>query len=41
MQEGITKLWMSVTPEICCRYIDNLQKLISKVVQVDGAACGY
>ena len=41
LQEGIKQFWMSMTPEVCRRYINHLHKVIPKVVDVDGAASGY
>ena len=41
LQAGIKQFWMSMTPNVCRRYIDHLQKVIPKVVEVSGAASGY
>ena len=41
LQTGIKKFWMSMTPDVCRKYIGHLDKVIPKVVEVDGAASGY
>ena len=41
LEEGIKKFWTSMTPEVCHRYINHLDKVIPRVVEVDGAASNY
>ena len=41
LQAGIKEFWMRLTPNVCRRYIDHLNKVIPKVVEVNGAASGY
>ena len=38
---GIHRFWDSVTVEKCCKYIRHLQKVIPRVLELDGAATGY
>lgn len=38
---GIRDAWCLLTPELCNRYISHLNKVIPKVIEVDGAASGY
>jgi transposase/Fe2+ or Zn2+ uptake regulation protein len=38
---GIQAFWETVTPAKCCRYIDHLQKVIPRVIEVKGEATGY
>ena len=39
--KGIETFWVIVTQEKWCRYIDHLQKVIPKVLEVNGEATGY
>lgn len=39
--DGIQEFWDTVTPVVCCRYIDHLFKVVPKVVHVNGEASGY
>lgn len=32
LKEGIRKYWKKVTPEVCTRYIDHIQKVMPVVV---------
>ena len=41
LKEGIRKYWSTLTPEVCTRYIDHLQKVMPVVVQVEGAPSGH
>ena len=41
LKEGIRKYWSTLTPEVCMRYIDHLQKVMPVVVQVEGAPSGH
>ena len=38
---GIKAFWKSITPGVCKKYIGHLQKVMPKVVEVEGAASGY
>ena len=38
---GIKAFWKSMTPDVCKRYIGHIQKVMPKVVEMDGAASGY
>ena len=38
---GINQFWRSMTPQVCRNYIGHLQKVMPKVVEVEGAASGY
>ena len=33
LKEGIQQFWVTLTPEVCTRYIDHLKKVIPKVIQ--------
>ena len=39
--EGIKSFWATVTPEKCCKYIGHLNKVIPKVIELEGDAKGY
>jgi len=39
--QGIQTFWATVTVEKYCKYIDHLQKVIPKVLEVNGEATGY
>ena len=36
LKDGIRTYWKMLTPEVCARYIDHLQKVIPAVVQEEG-----
>ena len=38
---GIQEFWSTVDGEKCRKYIRHLQKVIPKVVELEGAATGY
>ena len=38
---SIKELWKTMTPEVCKQYVGHLQKVIPKVIEVDGAPSGY
>ena len=38
---GILLFWKTLTPEVCSKYISHLNKVMPKVVEVNGAASGY
>ena len=37
----IQRFWQSLTPQVCQRYINHLNKVIPKVIEVDGDPSGY
>jgi len=37
LKEGIRTYWKKLTPEVCTRYIDHLQKVMPVVVEEKGA----
>ena len=41
LKEGIKKYWRMLTPKICCRYIDHLQKVMPDVIKADGGPSGH
>jgi len=41
LKAGIETFWLSLTPEICRKYISHLKKVIPKVIEVGGAPSGY
>lgn len=41
LMEGIEKFWQSLTPDVCRKYIQRLQKVMPKAVAVDGNPSGY
>lgn len=41
LKDGIERFWITLTPEVCQRYINHLQKVIPKIVQVNGDPSGY
>ena len=41
LKEGIQQFWVTLTPEVCTRYIDHLKKVIPKVIQEEGGPSGY
>lgn len=38
---GIKLFWVTVTAEKCCKYIRHLDKVIPKVIELQGDATGY
>ena len=38
---GISEFWRSVTVDKCRKYIDHLQKVIPKIIEVSGEATGF
>ena len=38
---GIEEFWQTLIPDVCKKYISHLQKVMPKVVQVDGNPSGY
>ena len=41
LKEGIRTYWSKLTPEVCARYIDHLQKVIPIVVEEEGRPSGH
>lgn len=42
LKEGIERFWMTLTPEVCQRYINHItKKVIPKIVSVNGEPSGY
>ena len=41
LKEGIKAYWSKLTPELCARYIDHLQKVMPIVVQEEGRPSGH
>ena len=39
--DGIVRFWETVTVEKCNRYINHLNKVIPRVIELEGAATGY
>lgn len=38
---GIQQFWVTLTPEVCTRYIQHIQKVIPKVIENNGGPSGY
>lgn len=41
LKRGIQQFWMTLTPEICQRYIGHIHKVIPKVIKVYGDPSGF
>ena len=41
LKEGIALYWRKMTPEMCTKYIDHLQKVMPIVVQEEGRPSGH
>ena len=41
LKEGIERFWRTMTPEMCTRYINHLQKVVPDIVAADGEPCGH
>ena len=41
LKEGIQQFWNTLTPEVCRRYINHLNKVVPKVIEVRGEPSGY
>ena len=39
--KGIDEFWQMLTPTVCRKYIHHLQKVMPKVVEVNGNPSGY
>ena len=41
LKDGIQCFWSTLTPSVCTRYIQHLDKVIPKVIQVEGEPSRY
>lgn len=41
LKNGIEAFWVTLTPQVCKRYIGHLKKVIPKIVAVEGDPSGY
>ena len=41
LKAGIEQFWLTLTPEICKKYIAHLHKVIPKIISVEGGPSGY
>lgn len=41
LKVGIQEFWVTLTPEVCSRYIGHLHRVIPKVIEVGGSPSGY
>ena len=41
LKEGIQHFWSSLTPDVCKKYINHLNEVIPKVIQVKGEPSSY
>ena len=41
IEHGIIRFWETVTVEKCNKYINHLNKVIPRVIELEGAATGY
>ena len=41
LKAGIESFWLTLTPEVCSKYISHLKKVIPKIIEVQGAPSGY
>ena len=41
LMDGIVRFWETVTVEKCNKYINHLNKVIPRVIKLEGAATGY
>ena len=41
LKNGIQQFWLTLTPTVCSKYIGHLQKVMPKVIEVDGNPSGY
>lgn len=41
LMDGILSFWNTMTPAVCKKYIKHIDKVMPKVVQVNGKASGY
>ena len=41
LKAGIEQFWLTLTPQVCGKYIGHLKKVIPKIISVGGAPSGY
>ena len=41
LKAGIQQFWLTLTPEVCKKYIGHLHKVIPKIIAVQGNPSGY
>ena len=41
LKEGIQQFWLTLTPEVCKRYIMHLKKVMPKVIEEGGGPSRY
>ena len=41
LKEGIQQFWLTLTPQVCTRYIMHLNKVMPKVIEEGGGPSGY
>ena len=41
LKAGIEQFWLTLTPQVCGKYIGHLKKVIPTIVSVEGAPSGY
>ena len=41
LRAGIERFWVTLTPDVCKRYIGHLQKVMPKIVELQGEPSGY
>lgn len=41
LKEGIQQFWNNLTPDVCRKYINHLNKVVPKVIEVQGEPSGY
>ena len=41
LKDRIRLFWLTLTPEVCQRYIGHLHKVMPKIVEVEGDPSGY
>lgn len=41
LKAGIQQFWLTLTPTVCSKYIGHLQKVMPKVIEVDGNPSGF
>ena len=41
LKKGIRTFWKQMTPKLCSRYIDHLQKVLHDVIRANGAPSGH
>lgn len=41
LKRGIQQFWMSLTPQVCQRYINHIHRVIPKIIEVNGEPSGF